>query len=109
MGEQDDGRKLAFGRFVTRARDQWLAAHPGQGVREFADLVGQSTATLYRWINGSWRRDPSREAVDAFCKALHIDPAGPYQLLGWGVDAPVREATPPASDPDIDALARKLR
>lgn len=105
----DAGRKERFGRFVKRATDQTLKVHHDWKIQEFCEHVGVSKATLYRWINGTWKRDPEPESVEGFCRALGIDPNTAFEMLGWGVGAPTREATPPASDPDIEALARKLQ
>lgn len=104
----EQGRRKAFGRFVERAVKRWLDQHPGQGMRELADFLGSSTPTLYRWINGTWKKDPSRDSVDKFCSKMRIDPQIAYNFLGWGKDAPERSATPPMMDPDVEDLLRTL-
>lgn len=105
----EEARRIAFGRFVTRARKQWLDRDPARRMKDFGRFVGSSTATIDRWMNGDWKLDPEREKVDEFCRRLHIDPQVAYTTLGWGLDAPVRAAPEPEPDPDLDRLARKLR
>lgn len=105
---QDQGRHIAFGRFVKRARDRWLQANPGKGVREFCAFTGVSSPTLYRWINGSWNKDPDRATVDTFATRLNIPVSLPHGLLGWTGQSPAREIPEPELDADVVAIGRKL-
>lgn len=108
--EDNQGRKLAFARFVTKTMDDYRAER-SLTVRGFVQLLdGVSLATIYRWRAGTWESDLEPEKVDAYCRLVGQDPQIAHRLLGWGIDKPERLPTAPTEeDPDLLVLARKLR
>lgn len=109
---QERGRHLAFGGFVAKRMDDYIASRPGMTVRKFVALSEVSSPTLYRWRTGKWKLDPERHLVDRFCRTVGADPDEAYGILGWGVDEPVRVELEPEVDPDVQRsvtlLLRKL-
>lgn len=103
-------RRRKFGKFVKRAMERAMRANSDMGTREFAEHVGISKATIFRWIARDWKSDPSRTKVDRFCAALGITPGIAHRLLAW-TDHPEVPAEPDvdADDEDMSAFMRKLK
>lgn len=100
-------RQDAWGSIVKRALERWLTANPTKTMEDFCDFTGVSSPTLYRWINGTWKKDPDREKVNGFCDALRIPRTLAERTLQWAATQPARH-TEPQADPDVEALGRTL-
>lgn len=108
----DVSRRLAFARIVALAlaKFQDQATPPGQrqpSQEDFADRIGIRLSTLDRWLRGRWRKDPTRDKVDNFIRAVGEDTETVYGALGWGVEKPTRTVTQPARNPrtlDVDRV-----
>lgn len=79
----------------------------GMTMKEVADKVGVSEATISRWESGEIA-NMRRGAIFSLAKALNISP---NEIMGWeSSDTPAPPATDPASilldDEEIRSLAR---
>ena len=81
----------------------------GMTMKEVADKVGVSEATISRWESGEIA-NMRRGAIFSLAKALNISP---NEIMGWeSSDTPAPPATDPASilldDEEIRSLARNV-
>lgn len=79
----------------------------GMTMKEVADKVGVSEATISRWESGEIA-NMRRSAIFSLAKALNISP---NEIMGWdSIDMPIQSAPDPSSvlldDEEIRTLAR---
>ena len=97
-------RRANFAAFVVRAmRD---ASSRGMTVKDIIARTKVPSATLYRWRDGDWTKDPRASLVKAFCDGLNLDLTEAHRALDWN-DEPSADADLPL-DPDLKILHRKL-
>ncbi|MER7164534.1 helix-turn-helix transcriptional regulator [Micromonospora sp. NPDC000207] len=107
MSESSQVRAAKFGGFVDRVLRE--ARQRGMTVEDIAKATGVSSATLYRWRNGDWTKDPRGSQVRGFCAGLGAPLAVAYRLLGWSEDGEPRPSEPLDLEPDMQEVARRLR
>lgn len=111
LTEAEMQRRRVFSRFVRRGADDWMGKHPKKTFENFAEAIGVSRPTLYRWLARSWRKDPERGRVDRFSIGIGAPTELAHQLLGWqptnaSPPPPASEGKqlPPLRDPASEAV-----
>ena len=108
MPQPLDVRRKAFAAFVRRSL-RIAKEDRGWSAPRVAEIAGIGSATVYRWRDGDWSRDPSPSAVVAFCDALDIDPKHAFAVLWPSKNDAATAPAPAPLDRDIELLARRLR
>ncbi len=78
-------------------------------IEEIVKVTGVSSATLYRWRNADWTKDPRASQVRGFCEGLGVPVSAAYRLLGWTEDAGPQPTEPLEMEPDMQEVSRRLR
>lgn len=100
-------RAAKFGHFVDRLLREARAR--GMTVEEIVKATKVSSATLYRWRNADWTKDPRASQVRSFCEGLGAPVQVAYRLLGWTEEGRPQASEPLELEPDMHELARELR
>jgi transcriptional regulator with XRE-family HTH domain len=103
-----DVRRIQFARFVRRAVDRAKETQRWT-IERIAKEAKIGPATIYRWMDGEWKKSPEANAVLRFCAALGIPQEIPFGIL-WPEDDKVRQADtePLSASPAIEVIMRKL-
>ncbi len=100
-------RAAKFGHFVDRLLRE--ARGRGMTIDEIVKATKVSSATLYRWRNADWTKDPRASQVRSFCEGLGAPVQVAYRLLGWTEDGTPQPSEPLEMEPDMQEVARRLR
>lgn len=84
------------------------ASDRGLTIADIEDRAGVSSATLYRWRDGQWAKDPRPSQVKAFCQGLGIPWESAFKVLGWTTGDEQVSAPEPVLPPEITAIMRTL-
>ncbi|HEU4422085.1 MAG TPA: helix-turn-helix transcriptional regulator [Pilimelia sp.] len=107
MAVSSQVRAAKFGRFVDRVLREAKAR--GMTIEEVVKATGVSSATLYRWRNADWTKDPRGSQVRSFCEGLGVPVDIAYRLLGWAENGEPQATEPLDLEPDMQEVARRLR
>lgn len=100
-------RAAKFGLFVDRLLREARAR--GMTIEEIAKATRVSSATMYRWRNADWTKDPRASQVRTFCEGLGAPVQVAYRLLGWTEEGRPQPSEPLELEPEMHDLARELR
>lgn len=107
MTVTQDARRDRWSRYVKRALEN-SKTQRGWTITKVLDESNIGRATLYSWINGTWKEDVLAGSVEKFCDALGLPTEDAFRIL-WPGKFGRRVATEPAPmDPDLELLLRKL-
>lgn len=102
-------RRANFSRFIQRALSR--AAEPPRrwSVPKIAKAAGIGNNTIYRWKEGTWKKDgPRPEQIVAFCDVLDIPPQLAFDILWPGKSDRAQATEPWPLDSDMETVLRKL-
>lgn len=103
-----DVRRTKFAALVRRGLND-VKIQRGWGITDVVKESGVGRTTLHRWTGGDWTEDPQAAKVRDFCDSVGVDVDQAFHIL-WPSRNRGRpdEPEPPALDPDIVRLLRKI-
>lgn len=101
-------RRARFAEWVKRALAH-AKTNQGLSVPAIAKLAGIGNQTIYRWRSGMGEELPEPAKVVAFCDAIDVSTAEPFQILWPGKNDPSPQPQPLLPmDANLQTLMRKL-